>query len=326
MLVPHITLKDIVNDPDKFIKPYHSDYLAMYSTFLKGIVRDPVLMTVPIDDHMVHRGDGVFEVFKCINGNIYQLEAHLKRLENSRVLAFIREPDEYPDIRGFIIETIKAGGSPTCMIRLFIGRGPGSMTANPYDCKKSYLYIFISMFHPCPEEMYEKGVSVITSKIPLKPGVFANIKSLNYLPNVMMAREAQDAGVKFVLSLDEDGYVAEGSTENIGIVDRDDGLIFPGLDRILEGTTLARAVWLAKKLVSEGLLTDIRFEPFKPDAVYKAKEMIFFGTTLDALPGVLYNGHEIGGKKIGPVAKRLLSLIREDIKHGDADILTRVDF
>jgi len=326
MLVPHITLKDIVNNTDKFIKPYHSDYLAMYSTFWEGIVHDPVLMTVPIDDHMVHRGDGVFEAFKCINGNIYQLEAHLKRLENSRALAFIREPDEYPEIREFIIETIKAGGSPTCMIRLFIGRGPGSMTANPFDCKKSYLYILISLFHPCLKEMYEKGVSVITSKIPLKPGIFAKIKSLNYLPNVMMSREAQDAGVKFVISLDEDGYVAEGSTENIGIVDRHDSLIFPEIDRILVGTTLSRAACLAKQLVIEGLLTDIRFESFKPDAVYKAKEMIFFGTTLDVLPGVLYNGHEINGKKIGPVAKRLLSLIREDIKHGDGDIVTKVDF
>jgi len=50
-------------------RPFHRNYYAMYSTVYGGVTTDPVLMTIPLDDHMVHRGDGVFEVFKCVNGN-----------------------------------------------------------------------------------------------------------------------------------------------------------------------------------------------------------------------------------------------------------------
>ena len=65
---------------DKLRKPYHANYYAMYSSVYGGIVTDPVLMLVPIDDHMVHRGDGIFEVFKCVNGSLYNMDAHMRRL------------------------------------------------------------------------------------------------------------------------------------------------------------------------------------------------------------------------------------------------------
>ena len=64
-------------------QPYHSNYFAMYSSLYGGVVTDPLLMTLPIDDHMVHRGDGVFEAFKSVGGNIYNLGGHLERLVTS---------------------------------------------------------------------------------------------------------------------------------------------------------------------------------------------------------------------------------------------------
>ncbi|RLB06771.1 MAG: aminodeoxychorismate lyase, partial [Deltaproteobacteria bacterium] len=67
----------------KLKRDYQSQYYAMYSSLWNGIVTDPVLMLVPVDDHMVHRGDGVFEAFKCVNGNLYNVHRHLKRLEYS---------------------------------------------------------------------------------------------------------------------------------------------------------------------------------------------------------------------------------------------------
>ena len=65
------------------LEPEVPDYFAMYSSLWGGVVKDPALMVIPLDDHMVHRGDGIFEAFKCVNGYIYNLDAHLSRLENS---------------------------------------------------------------------------------------------------------------------------------------------------------------------------------------------------------------------------------------------------
>ena len=92
-------------------QPYHADYLAMYSTVLGGVVTDPTVMTVPIDDHMVHRGDGIFETFKCVEGGLYNLEGHLSRLlRSTQDLAFVL-PLTVGRLREIILETVRIGAS-----------------------------------------------------------------------------------------------------------------------------------------------------------------------------------------------------------------------
>ncbi|HEY8240367.1 MAG TPA: aminotransferase class IV, partial [Kiritimatiellia bacterium] len=184
-------------------QPFHDEYYAMYSSAWDGIVTDPTLMVVPMDDHLVHRGDGVFETIKCVAGKIYCLEAHLDRLFFSAGKIGLQSAWPREEIRDTIIQTVRAGGRKDCLVRAILSRGPGSLGVSPYDCPRPGLYVLAHQLKPPFMELHPEGAHVVTSKVPVKPGYFANIKSCNYLPNVLMKKEASDQGADFSLSFDE---------------------------------------------------------------------------------------------------------------------------
>jgi branched-chain amino acid aminotransferase len=313
MTLPHLDLDDCHQLAEQFAKPYHQDYLAMYSSILGGVVTHPFLMTIPLDDHMVHRGDGIFEAFKCINGNIYNLQAHLERLEGSARAVFLQLPARKEQIAELVVQTVGMAGVRDCLIRLFVSRGPGGFTTNPYECPATQLYIMVCQLHPTPAEHYEKGVAVKRSTIPVKKSYFATVKSCNYLPNVLMKKEAVDAGVQYTISIDENGFLGEGSTENIGLVTQDLRLKLPKFSRILKGTTVTRVAELAGALVEEGKLKEVVFEDITLHEAYSGVEIILCGTTFDILPAVTFDDHSIGTGTPGPIYHLLRQRLEEDI-------------
>ena len=112
-----------------------------------------------------------------------------------------------------------------------------------------------------PIENYEQGVSVRLSNVPVKPTYFATVKSCNYLPNVLMKKEAVDWNVDFVISVDENGNMGEGATENIGFVTQDNRLIIPPAERVLGGTTVERVFRLAEEILKPaGIINDVAYE------------------------------------------------------------------
>lgn len=304
--------------------PYHENYLAMYSSWYGGIVVDPALMMVPVDDHLVHRGDGVFEAFKCIGGNIYGLERHLDRLERSARGVFIDLPCDRSTTTRIIRATVRAAGVRDAMVRLFVSRGPGGFSTNPYECPASQLYVVCSRFQPIPAERYEKGVTLKSSHVPIKMAYLANMKSCNYLPNVLMKKEAEDLGVDYTVSIDDEGYLGEGSTENIGIITRDREFLVPRFHRVLRGTTITRAMELAAGLVSEGQLARVGEADITPAQAHEAAEILVFGTSFDILPVVGYDDRPVGDGRPGPWAARLLELLRTDMAGCD-EMLTPVE-
>jgi branched-chain amino acid aminotransferase len=167
-----------------------------------------------------------------------------------------------------------------------------------------------------PFEKYEQGGTLLTSAIPVKPTFFAGVKSCNYLPNVLMKKEAVDAGVDYTVSLDERGFLAEGPTENIGIVTAERDLIVPRFDRVLRGTTVTRALELAQPLTQTGELNRILEADITPDQARQAAEIMMFGTSFDVFPIVQYDGSVIGTGRPGPLAARLRALIEDDMRHG----------
>jgi branched-chain amino acid aminotransferase len=300
-------------------RPGTNDYLAMYSTWLDGIVRDPWLMSVPLDDHLVHRGDGVFEVSKCIHGRIYQLRRHLARLERSAASIHLDLPCPLSTLERLAVAVARAGGEPDCMVRIYASRGPGGFTTNPYECSTPGLYVMAGRIHPPKPEAYQRGVTVGISQVPAKSGFFANVKSCNYLPNVLLKREAVIKGWDFALGLDENGFLAEGSTENFGLVDQDGRMLLPPMDHILEGITLGRVIELAREISDQGgLPTSVEIKPLTVTDILEAREMMLFGTTLDVLPVTRLEEHAIGEGRPGPVARMLLDRLTQDILENTA--------
>ncbi len=302
-------------------QPWFANYLAMYSSWYGGIIVDPALMMVPIDDHLVHRGDGVFEAFKCRDWNLYLLDRHLARLDLSAAALGLSIPADRTHLLEIIRETIRAGNSGTCLVRLFASRGPGGFSANPYESAKTQLYVIATAFKPPPPEKYERGVTLATSAIPAKTD-FATIKSCNYLLNALMKKEARDSGADYPVSLDEDGFLAEGSTENVGIITREGRFLIPRFRRILRGITVTRATELARNLLGREI-TAIAEADITREQAHEAAEMLVMGTSINVLPVVEYDGQKIGAGSPGPVYRKLLELFTLD-ETKNAEVLTPV--
>ncbi|MEI6970500.1 MAG: aminotransferase class IV [bacterium] len=319
----HIDKSSFLDVLESTRRPFHKNYYAMYSSHLGGITTDPVLMLVPVDDHVVHRGDGVFETFKCVNGSIYNLKAHLDRMAKAITSLAYQVPFSQEEMTGIVIETIRAGGHRDSLVRILVSRGPGGFGVNPYECPVSELYVTASRLPPPFMEAHPAGARVVISAVPIKPAFFAEIKACNYLPNVLMKKEAIDAGMDFAAGFDEKGYLAEGATENFGIVTQDRRLLFPKLEHILRGTTMLRVAELAEAMVADGSLQGVGFEAIPRQAVMDASEILIVGTTPDVTAVIEFGGKVVGNSKPGPVQQSLARLLAGDIA-GNTAILTPV--
>jgi branched-chain amino acid aminotransferase len=187
------------------------------------------------------------------------------------------------------------------------------------------MYVTAIRFRPISEEYRKAGVDLITSSIPMKTPFFAKIKSCNYLPNVLIKMEAIEAGCQYAVALDENGFLAEGSIENIGVLNAEEILKFPEFEMTLSGTTAKRVFHLASVLVEENVIRDVKFARISPSEAYQAREIFLTGTSLDILPVVNYDRRSIGSGVPGPVYSRLLSLLRKDMTE-NRDLLTELDW
>lgn len=313
-----LSLSNVFKRLDATRQPFQDRYLAMYSGLLGGVVTDPVLMVLPIDDHLVHRGDGVFDSCKCVNGGIYNLQAHLARLEKSAAAVGLAMPVGRDALANIVAGTVRAGGVRDCAVRILISRGPGSFSCNPYDCPESKLYVIVTtagvpFMTKCPA-----GARVAISKVPAKPPFFAGVKNCNYLPNVLMEQEAADLGVDYMIGLDPDGFVGEGATQNFGIVNHKGVLCFPKLDNILRGTTMMRVVELAEQNIGPDTpLKGVDFQHLSVEAVKSASEMLMVGTTHNVAQVREFDGEPIGSVP-GPVYKWLAKLTEDDVRENDS--------
>ncbi|WP_413587477.1 aminotransferase class IV [Bdellovibrio sp. HCB274] len=296
--------------------PAQQAYLAMYSTWWGGIVTEPGLMTIPVDDHLVHRGDGVFEAIKVVTGRIFLFAEHMRRLQDSAEQIGLKLPMSAGDVKDIISEAMRAAKVQDALLRLYLSRGPGGFTTNPYDSVGEQLYLVVTSLKTLPSEKYEQGVSIAKSAVPPKDPTLARIKSCNYLPNVLMKKESVDRGVDFTINIDSAGNFLEGSTENMVILDHAGNLIRPPLFQILKGTTMMRAFELAEALVKTGQIKNIQEQNITESDIVNAKEVMMIGTTLDVLPVTSFEGKKIGNGTQGPVAKELNQLIRQDFVNG----------
>lgn len=281
---------------------------ACYMSWMKGIVTDPKWILIPMDDHMVHRGDGVFEAIKFVNKKPYLLKSHLSRLQNSAQQLSIKAVQHFESIEELINETLEVSGLTDGLIRIFLSRGSGSYTTNPYDPENSELTIAVMELKPPKSIQYEQGVHVGISKVSPKESFWAQVKSCNYLPNVMMKKEAVDLGLDYTIGVTESGEITESSTENLILVDSHGLLCRPKKDRILRGCTMIRTFELAL----ENRVTETFEKALTVQDLAGAKEVMMVGTTLDVLPVTQFDGKKIGTGHVGPVAQKLLKLIKLD--------------
>jgi 4-amino-4-deoxychorismate lyase len=292
-------------------------FSAFYSSQFGGVVTDPALMVLPFDDHMVHRGHGIFDTAGLVAGRIYDLEAHLDRFLASAERSKLKLAGSRADMRDIIIRTAAASGVRDGAIRYWLSSGPGNLDLTPAAGAEPGFFVMVFGGLAYPERWYSEGLKVMTTTYPIKPPLYAITKATNYLPNVLMQMEAKEAGLDNGVFVDEEGFVGESSNMNLAFVTADGVLRHPRFIRVLAGCTSLRLLELAPRLVTAGLLAGVEVGDIPVADARAAKEMVLLGSSIKVAPIVQWDGQPIGTGKPGPVARALLELLEHDMRHGD---------
>ncbi|MHC5060497.1 MAG: branched-chain-amino-acid transaminase [Planctomycetota bacterium] len=257
---------------------------------------------VSVFDHALLYGDGVFEGIRVYGGKVFEFEAHIDRLYNSAKAIRLDVPMDKKTLADAVYKTVEANDITDGYIRLIITRGEGDLGLNPLICKKAGVIIIADSIQLYPEELYEKGLPVVSAMtvrnhpLSLPP----QIKSLNYLNNLLAKIEALDRGVIEAIMYNHEGYVAEATGDNVFIVK--DGVIYtpPTQSGSLEGITRAVVMQLAKaeniEVVEKNL---VRFD------LYVCDEFFLTGTAAEVIGIVEMDGRVIGDGKPGPITRLL---------------------
>ncbi|KAJ0963126.1 hypothetical protein J5N97_028248 [Dioscorea zingiberensis] len=288
-------------------------YPAMYSSFFGGITLDPTVMSIPIDDHMVHRGHGVFDTAMLLDGYLYELDTHLDRFLRSAAKAKISSPFPRETLRSILIQMTAASTCKKGSIRYWLSAGPGDFLLSPAGCPEPAFYAVVidDDYSQCKE-----GVKVITSTVPIKPPQFATMKNVNYLPNVLSKMEAEEQGAFASIWVDEDGFIAEGPNVNVAFISKEKELLLPSFDKILSGCTAKRLLALASQLVEKGLLKSASTANITVKQAKDSAEMMYVGSGLPILPIVEWDEQPIGDGQVGDLTLALSDLLWEDMKAG----------
>ncbi len=293
------------------------EYWAFYSSQLKGIVTDPALMVIPFDDHIVHRGHGIFDTAAIVAGKIYDLEAHLDRFLRSADRSKLRLPCSRVEMRDIIIQTAAASGRRDGSIRYWLSSGPGSLELTPAKSAEPGFFVMIFAGLSYPERWYTEGLRVMTTTYPIKAPLYAITKATNYLPNVLMQMEAKEKGFDNGVFMDEDGNVGESSNMNVAFVTKQHVLVHPKFDHILSGCTSLRLLELARAHQDQARVSGVEVcDVFVADAC-ACCEMLLLGSSIKVAPVIQWDDQTIGDGKPGPVSRALLRLLEDDMRASD---------
>ena len=276
--------------------------------YLNGKLVPKEEAAVSVFDHGLLYGDGVFEGIRFYGGRIFRLEEHIDRLyKSARAIALDIQmnPDE---MARAVVQTIAANGLTDGYVRLVVTRGEGSLGLSPRSCPKPTIFIIASTITLYPEEMYKNGLKLVTcaTRRIAHGALSPMVKSLNYLNNIMAKIEAEQAGAGEGLMLNEQGYVAECTGDNVFVV-KNGAITTPPISAgALAGVTRAVVFEMAAELGIPMAERDItRYD------IYTADECFLTGTAAEIIPAVVLDSRPVNDGKPGPVTGRLIKRFHE---------------
>ena len=281
--------------------------------WIDGKFLDKENAKISVYDHGLLYGDGVFEGIRVYRGRIFECEAHLRRLFDSARAIRLTPPFNAEELKAAMEQAVKINNFSDCYIRLVITRGVGYLGLNPNKCPNPSVFIIADTIELYPPEMYDKGMSIITSTVvrthpnSLSP----RIKSLNYLNNILAKIEAADAGVPEAVMLNQEGNVAECTGDNIFIIRAGEVQTPTTSDGILEGVTRGVMLQLCGKLSIPCIEKSLQRHD-----LYIADECFLTGTAAEVVPVTKIDGRPIGMGNPGPITRRLIEAFRKHVREG----------
>jgi branched-chain amino acid aminotransferase len=276
--------------------------------YVDGKWYKPEHAKISVFDHGLLYGDGCFEGIRFYNGRVFKLDRHLDRMFESARLIGLTPNVTKDEMRSIVLEACQRSGLTDGYLRPVFTRGEGDLGLDPRKAKRSSTIVICSTISLYGNK-HETGLTAIVASVRRPPRVSLNpnVKSLNYLNNIMAKAEANARGADEALLLDLDGYVAEMSADNVFVV-KGRTIYTPPTSNCLVGITRETVLELA-----EGRYP-VRVEMFKLDFVLQAEEMFLTGTGGEVAPVISVDGHTIGSGKPGPVTvelqKRYFELVR----------------
>jgi branched-chain amino acid aminotransferase len=272
--------------------------------YIDGKYFDEKNAKISVFDHGLMYGDGIFEGIRAYNGRVFRLKEHIDRLFCSAKAILLTIPLSHEAVMKAVVDTCRRNKIRDGYIRLMVTRGPGTLGLNPNRCKNPSLIIIADKIQLYPEELYQRGLDIIT--VPtvrnLHSALNPAIKSLNYLNNILAKIEANNGGVEEAVMLNAEGFVSECTGDNIFILSGGVLSTPPLSAGALYGITRKVVMDLAKQAgltVAEPNLT--RYD------LFNAEECFLTGTGAELIPVVKIDGRIIGTGKPGPVTKSLVS-------------------
>lgn len=263
---------------------------------------------ISVFDHGFLYGDGIFEGIRSYNGRVFKLKEHIDRLYESANAILLKIEVSRREMMDIVLETVRRNNLTDSYIRLVVSRGTGDLGLDPQKCHKSEIFCIAGTITLFPQSILDNGLEVITaatrrnSNSALSP----RIKSLNYLNNILAKIEANRAGVMEAIILNQEGYVSEGTGDNIFLVKNGVLITPPAYVGILQGITRDTVLDIAKE---EGI--SAKEELFTTLDVYNADECFLTGTAAELIPVVKADLRVIGDGKPGSIFKKLLAKYQE---------------
>lgn len=263
---------------------------------------------ISVFDHGLLYGDGVFEGIRVYNGRIFKLHEHLQRLRESAHYIMLSLPMSLDELARATIETVRVNGIRDGYVRLVVTRGVGDLGLNPLTCKQPHVIIIADRIALYPAELYERGMSIITVPTQRVGGAMLSprVKSLNYLNNIMAKLEAINAGYEEAVMINQLGFVAECTGDNIFVVKRGIVQTPPANMGALEGITRGVVIELAR---AQGL--QVEEIPLTRHDLFCADECFLTGTAAELIAVISVDHRQVGDGKPGPITRKLTAAFRQ---------------
>ncbi|MDR3049348.1 MAG: branched-chain-amino-acid transaminase [Elusimicrobiota bacterium] len=265
---------------------------------------------ISVFDHGLLYGDGIFEGIRAYNGRVFRLTEHLDRLWSSAKAINLEIPISKAQMEKAVIDTLLANNLKDAYLRLLVTRGVGDLGLDPRKCDKGASIVVIAdNISLYPPEFYEKGLEVITASTRrVRPDSLSpNIKSMNYLNNIMAKMEAVKSGLVEAIMLNSEGYVAECTGDNIFIVKGSVISTPPVSAGALVGITRNAAIELAR----EKLKLVVKEEMMTMYDIYTADECFVTGTAAEIAPITIADMRKIGDGKPGAITLKLMASFKD---------------
>lgn len=276
--------------------------------YIDGEYFDKKNAKISVFDHGLLYGDGIFEGIRFYEGRVFKLKEHIQRLFISAKAILLEIEMTQDEMEEAVCETIRKNGLTDGYVRLLVTRGVGTLGLSPFACDKSTVIIIADSISLYPDEKYKEGLKLITcsTRRTAPAALSPSVKSLNYLNNVMAKVEAIFADAEEGLMLNEQGFVAECTGDNIFIVR--DGKIKtpPSSAGALPGITREVIFDIAGNLgvgIEESQMT--RYD------IYAADECFLTGTAAEVIAAVSLDRRLIGNGKPGPITEKFIESFRK---------------